>query len=197
MPELTDRFERALVYCVELHRGQKRKDTEIPYASHLLAVSGLVLEADGSEDQGIAALLHDVLEDQPDKTSAEDIADRFGDEVGRIVVACSDVHPDEISESGDKPPWRFRKERYLDHLEDADEDVLLVSCADKLHNARAILRDFRISGDELWDRFNADADEQLWYQRSLADVFSRRLDHWLATEFDRVVRELETEVAER
>lgn len=194
MTELTDRFERALVYCVELHRGQKRKDTDIPYVSHLMAVSGLVLEAGGSEDQAIAALLHDALEDQPDRTSTEDIADRFGDEAARIVVACSDVAPEEMSASGVKPPWRFRKERYLEHLEDAHEDILLISCADKLHNARAILRDFSICGDELWDRFNADADEQLWYQRSLADVFSRRLDHWLATELDRVVRELETQV---
>lgn len=189
MASLTERFDRALVYASVLHREQTRKDTEIPYVSHLLAVASLVLEAGGTEDQAVAALLHDALEDHPDKTSSEEIAERFGPEIARLVQACSDVTPDEMD--GDtKPPWEERKKRYLAHLEEADLDVLLVSCADKLHNARAILRDYGLFGDELWGRFTADAEGQLWYQRSLSEVFTRRLDSWLADEHARVVDQL-------
>lgn len=188
---LTNRFDDALVYASRLHRDQDRKGTEVPYVSHLLAVSALVLEAGGTEDLAIAALLHDAIEDHPDETSLDEVETRFGAAVARVVKGCSDVLPDELGADGQKPDWRWRKERYLNHLEAADGDVLLVSCADKLHNATAILRDHRRIGVQLWSRFNADAAEILWYQRSLADVFSRRLDSWLADELDRTVTELE------
>ncbi len=184
---LSGRFEDALVYAARVHSGQRRKGTDVPYVSHLLAVAGLVLEDGGSEDQAISALLHDALEDQPERTSPDEIAHRFGDEVARIVEECSDTvtHP--------KPPWRERKERYLEHLECADEAVLRVSCADKLHNARTILRDVRRHGDEVWRRFNAGREDQLWYYQSLAEVFTRRFPSPLSDELRRVVDDLEQE----
>lgn len=182
--QLSERFELALVYATRIHAGQRRKGTDIPYVSHLLAVSGMVLEDGGSEDQAVAALLHDAIEDQPDRTSLDEIARRFGPEVARIVEGCSDTvtHP--------KPPWRERKERYLRHLESADEAVLRVSCADKLHNVRSIAVDLRTHGKEVWTRFNAGKDEQLWYHRSLAEVFARRFPGRLSGELRRQVDEL-------
>lgn len=180
-PRLGERFTEALGYAAELHHDQVRKGSGTPYVSHLLAAASLVLEHGGSEDQAIAALLHDALEDQSDRTSAEELAKRYGPEVTRIVVACSDAT------SGDKPPWQERKERYLAHLEATDEAVLLVSCADKLHNARSILRDLRQDGPALWDRFTADVAGQRWYYGSLADVFARRLPGPLSDELRRTV----------
>ncbi len=183
-PELSDRFKDALVYAAQVHSGQTRKGGSVPYVSHLLAVCGLVLEHGGSEEEAIAALLHDAVEDQPKRTSLDDIAQRFGDEVARIVEGCSDTvtHP--------KPPWRKRKERYLRHLESADEAILRVSCADKLHNVRTMLTDLRRNGDEFWNRFNAGRKEQLWYYRSLAEVFTRRLPGALSSELQRGVDDL-------
>lgn len=188
-PRLGARFRDALVYASELHRDQTRKGNDVPYVAHLLAVAGLVLENGGTEDQAIAALLHDALEDQPGRTSQEEIATRFGDDVVRIVTGCSDTTPDEMRDG--KPPWLFRKQRYVDHLEIVTEDVLLVSCSDKLHNAQSILRDLRTLGAETWARFNAGRDDQLWYLRSLAEVFARRLPGSLADELTRTVAEIE------
>jgi (p)ppGpp synthase/HD superfamily hydrolase len=172
-----------------LHRDQTRKGNDVPYVSHLLAVAALVLEYGGTEDQAIAGLLHDALEDQPDRTSTTEIATRFGDDVARIVAGCSDTTPDEMRHG--RPPWLLRKQRYLDHLEIVTEDVLLVSCADKLHNAQSILRDLRTLGAGTWARFNAGRDDQLWYLRSLAAVFARRLPGSLADELARTVAEIE------
>lgn len=188
---LGPRFDDGLAYAAQVHRGQTRKGTDVPYLAHLLSVAALVLEHGGTEDQAIAALLHDALEDQAGRTSRQAIAHRFGEDVARIVVGCSDTLPDEHRDGG-KPPWRFRKERYLAHLETAPEDELLVSCADKLHNARTILSDVRAdAGMAYWARFNAGRDEQLWYQRVLADVFARRLPGPLSDELVRTVAALE------
>jgi (p)ppGpp synthase/HD superfamily hydrolase len=151
-----------------------------------MSVSAIVLEDGGSEDEAIAALLHDVIEDVPVEGTEEFIRERFGDYVAQIVRACSDAttHP--------KPPWRERKEGYLAHLETAPPEVLRVSLADKLHNARAILYDLRAVGDLLWARFTAaSAADQLWYYRSLAEIFSRRKPGPLADELQRVVAEIE------
>jgi len=167
--KLTVRYEHALVFAHNIHRGQWRKGTDIPYMAHLLAVSSLVLEAGGDEDQAIAGLLHDMLEDQGARTSFEEIQQLFGGEVARIVRACSDT------EELPKPPWRDRKAAYLQHLDDADPAVLRVSLADKLHNSRSILTDLRENGDELWERFNASREDQLWYYQGLAAVFAQRL----------------------
>lgn len=167
--KLTDRYPEAVAFAHSVHRGHLRKGTQIPYLSHLVSVSGLVLEAGGSEDEAIAGLLHDALEDQGPRTSFEEIRDRFGEEVARIVRACSDT------EQAPKPPWRERKETYLKHLEQADPAVLRVSLADKLHNARSIWTDLRTHGSQLWGRFNVGQEDQLWYYCSLASVFADRL----------------------
>jgi len=161
-----------------------RKGTEIPYISHLLSVAGIVLEFGGTEDEAIAALLHDAIEDK--KATTEEIDRAFGASVRRIVMECSDT--DEYP----KPPWRQRKERYIEHLREASNSALLVSAADKLHNARAILADYRQLGDRLWDRFNTDADT-LWYYRALVDTFRKtKAPAALIDELDRVVSELES-----
>jgi (p)ppGpp synthase/HD superfamily hydrolase len=167
--QLSTRYDGALVYTHQLHRDQERKGSGIPYVSHLIAVSSLVLEAGGDEDEAIAGLLHDSLEDQGDRTSYEEIASRFGDRVAMIVRACSDT------EVVPKPPWRSRKEAYIAHLESVDDGVLRVSRADKLHNARSILADLLTVGPAVWERFNQPRDQVLWYYRGLADTFARRL----------------------
>ena len=187
--ELTERFEDALVYANRLHALQRRKGTDIPYVSHLLAVASLVIEAGGTEEEAIAALLHDGPEDQGGLATLKEIRDRFGVPVGKIVAACSDTF-EKV-----KPAWKQRKQDYLNHLDDADDSVRLVSCADKLHNARAILADYRRHGETLWDRFNADREEILWYYGELARVFAERGPSQLATELELVVEQLRDEVA--
>lgn len=181
----SERFQQALGYTEQLHREQLRKGTEIPYFSHLMSVCALVMEHGGDEDQVIAALLHDAVEDQGGAPRLEEIRAKFGERVARIVDACTDacVEP--------KPPWRERKEDYIAGLQHHHADSLLVSCADKLHNARAILSDYRDLGEELWDRFNAGRDGVLWYYRSLADEFRRLMGGRLADELDRTVTQIE------
>src|SRR6476619_5394970 len=152
---LTDRFDRALLYATHVHGGQVRKATSIPYIAHLLAVAATVLEYGGDEDLTIAALLHDSVEDQGGSTRLEDIWNRFGDRVARIVEACSDSLAD-TGKGERKAHWQERKETYIAHLLKADEDILRVSLADKVHNARAILRDLRKPniGEKVWARFS-------------------------------------------
>ena len=186
---LTGRFEDALVYATQLHASQVRKGTDIPYVSHLLGVASLVIEAGGTEDEAIAALLHDGPEDQGGLGTLKEIRDRFGVPVGKIVAACSDTFEEK------KPAWQKRKQAYLDHLLDATPSVRLVSCADKLHNARAILTDYRRHGEELWQRFNAEREDILWYYGELARIFSARGPEQLAAELTSVVEQLRDEVA--
>ncbi len=186
-PLLSVRFQDALVYASRLHAAQVRKGTRIPYVSHLLGVASLVLEAGGDEDQAIAALLHDAIEDQPrgGKTTKE-IHRKFGSRVLEIVVACTDAtsHP--------KRPWMERKREYVARARTHSPEARLVSVADKLHNTRAILADYRQIGDRVWDRFSASRDEVLWYYRSLADVYSEAGDAaGLLGELKVVVEELE------
>ena len=181
---LGERFADAVRYASALHRDQARKQTRIPYLSHLLAAASLVLEQGGDEDEAIAALLHDALEDQWERTSEEQIRDRFGDKVARIVVACSD------STGGRKQDWKPRKRAHLDHLATQTPEVLRVSIADKLHNARSIVADLRVAGDVIWDRFTAGPQQQAWYYTALADIFRQHLESPLVTEFQVVVAEL-------
>lgn len=152
---LTDRFDRALLYATHVHGGQVRKGTSTPYVAHLLAVAATVLEYGGDEDLAIAALLHDSVEDQGGKARLEDVRNRFGERVARIVEACSDSLAD-TAKGERKAHWRERKEAYLAHLRNADDDILRVSLADKVHNARAILRDLRKPevGEKVWARFS-------------------------------------------
>jgi len=148
----------------------------------LLSVAGLVIEAGGTERQAIAALLHDAAEDQGGKETLVEIRERFGADVERIVAECSDTFEDP------KPPWRERKTSYIKHLKNASNDTILVSLGDKVDNARAILRDFRRSGSELWQRFSVkDPNDHLWYYRSLLDVYQHKTDSWLVDELRRTL----------
>lgn len=170
----------------EVHVDDLRKETAIPYLAHLMSVSALVLEHGGSEDQAIAALLHDAAEDHGGQPMIDEIRGRFGDSVADIVAACSDSL---LVDSANKRAWWPRKVSYLDHLADAPIDALLVSVADKLHNARSILADYRTLGDELWGRFNDDAGRTgtLWYYTRLVEIYRSRLG---GTEFTQLIDEL-------
>lgn len=185
LPPLAHRFDRALVYARRLHEKQFRKGTQIPYISHLLAVSALVVENGGDEDEAIAALLHDAVEDQGGSSTEAGIRKLFGARVAEIVLACSDT--DEVP----KPPWRARKEAYIRHLSDPalPDGALLVSLADKLHNARTILADER-EGHDVFSRFNAPKADQAWYYRELAKTFASLTDNPMAGELTRVVGQL-------
>ena len=181
------RFVKAVERACQWHDGQVRKGTEVPYVSHLLAVAGLVLEAGGDEELAIAAMLHDAVEDQPDEASPESIRDEFGDRIADVVVECSDR---EHGVEGTPDNWHERKEAYLRSLRTAPRDALLVSCADKLHNARSLLRDLIQEGERVWERFNEpDPAQQLWYYRALATVFAERIQKpvWLPQELERTV----------
>jgi (p)ppGpp synthase/HD superfamily hydrolase len=183
---LGERFERALVLACELHRDQVRKGSDgIPYIGHLLGVASIAIEDGGDEDEAIAALLHDAPEDQGGAPTLERIRSEFGERVAAIVEACTDTL------ETPKPPWRERKERYLAHLEEVPDDALRVSLADKVHNARAILYDYREVGEELWSRFRGGREESLWYYRELAEIFCRRRPGPLADELRRTVEDVE------
>ena len=181
---LTSRFESALGYAARLHANQLRKGTTIPYVAHLLGVCSIALAHGANEDEAVAALLHDAPEDQGGQVVLDEIRMRYGDAVAEIVAGCSDtlVIP--------KPPWRARKEAYIQHLEAATASVRLVSAADKLYNARAILSDYRVLGERLWDRFQG-GRQTIWYYRSLTNAFKRLGPKPLASELERVVAELE------
>ena len=181
---LSSRYEAALVMATQLHASQKRKGTSVPYVSHLLAVSSLVLEHGGNENQAIAALLHDAVEDQGGLSTLDKIRDGFGDVVADIVDHCTDAYEDP------KPEWRIRKEEFVASIAEKPLDAALVSCADKLHNARAILNDLRSLGDELWGRFTGGKEGTLWYYQSLADAFDDTLGNSLSAELKRTVTEI-------
>ena len=190
-PRLSTRFDEALTYASDLHRTQTRKGGDIPYVGHLLSVASLVIEGGGSEPQTIAGLLHDAVEDQGGAPVLAEIREKFGDDVATIVAECSDT--DVVP----KPPWQARKQAYIDHLGGADEATILVSLADKLDNSRAILRDFRDVGDQLWQRFSQhDPQEHLWYYRALHAIYREKNSTWLVDELDRVLGELENLVAD-
>jgi (p)ppGpp synthase/HD superfamily hydrolase len=184
-PKLGERFANAFELAFKLHRAQTRKGSGIPYVGHLLGVASIVIDNGGSEDEAIAALLHDSAEDQGGRETLRRIRERFGETVADIVEHCSD-HLDEPA-----PPWRERKEGYLARLEHAPAPALRVSLADKLHNVRTIVLDYRDLGEPLWDRFNAGREGVLWYYRSLAEVFARRCPGPLADELTESVADLE------
>ena len=188
---LSERYDQALLFASQLHRSQLRKTTQVPYLSHLLAVSSLVLEHGGDEDEAIAALLHDAVEDQGGLPTLDEIRRRFGERVADIVRGCSD------SFTQPKPPWSERKAAYLEHLRGAPPSVRLVAVADKLHNARSVLSDYLSIGEALWGRFNSGRDQQLWYYRALVDTFLAAGPGALARELERVVAELEQLVQRR
>jgi (p)ppGpp synthase/HD superfamily hydrolase len=185
LPPLNTRFEEALIFTARLHDGQKRKGKDLPYISHLLAVAALVFEASGDDDEVIAALLHDAVEDQGGIETLQEIRRRFGERVAMIVEGCSD------SFSTPKPPWLERKASYLLHLSSASTEVRRVSLADKLHNARTILSDLEEHGDATWSRFNGGRQGTLWYYQSLVEIFQESEAGFMLREFNRVVQEIQ------
>jgi (p)ppGpp synthase/HD superfamily hydrolase len=188
IPFLTWRFDAALQFASGLHHQQPRKGVPIPYIAHLMAVCSLVLEAGGDEDQAIAALLHDAVEDQGGLSTLATIRHMFGDRVANTVESCSDSTATDPTE---KVGWHERKDKYLEHLRSANADALLVSAADKLHNARAVLSDYRAVGDQLWSRFKAPKEDQLRYYGALVDVLGgTAAPKPLVKELRRVVDEL-------
>ncbi len=183
--KLGPRFIRAFLFASEMHAGQARKASTVPYISHLMGVTSLVLEAGGDEDLAIAALLHDVVEDCGGAPMLKEVRRRFGKRVANIVEGCTDT------DINPKPPWRARKENYLRHLRKADQDTRLVSAADKLHNVRSILTDYREAGELIWARFNGGRDGTLWYYRVLLDEFLRRKTNRITRELELAVNDLE------
>ena len=191
VPSLTKRFNLAFELASGLHHTQTRKGTPVPYIGHLMAVCSLVLDAGGDEDQAIAALLHDAVEDQGGLTTLATIRQLFGDRVADAVEACSDST---VSDPAQKPEWRHRKENYLAHLRNANADALIVGAADKLHNARTILTDYRQFGDALWSRFTVGKEQQLWYYGALVEALRRTpAPKVLVNELERVVNDLKAE----
>lgn len=182
---LSSRFTDAFAFAAELHATQVRKGTSVPYIAHLMAVASLALEHGATEDEAIAALLHDAIEDQGGAETREAIRSRFGNTVTAIVDGCTDA--DTIP----KPPWKARKQAYIDHLATASASVRLVSACDKLHNCRSILTDYRLHGDALWARFKGGKDGTLWYYRALVQTFQQFSVTPLIHELALVVSELE------
>ena len=158
---LTERFDQALVWASSLHREHARKGSGAPYVAHLLGVCALVLEAGGDEDQAIAALLHDAVEDQGGRPLLDEIRNRFGDRVAEIVDGCTDSY------ESPKPPWRERKESFVASIATAPAWTRLVVAADKLHNALTTLEDVRREGPAAWERLRG-RENALWYQRSIS-----------------------------
>ena len=183
--ELGERFGDALGYAARAHAGQRRANDGQPYVAHLLRVAGLVIQDGGSEDEAIAALLHDAVEDQGGLERLNDIRKRYGHPVADIVDECTDSYGDP------KPPWRARKEQYLAELEGSSPGALRVSMPDKLDNVNSLLRAYRIDGEELWARSNKGPDDVRWYYGTLATRFAELRPGPLADELSRTVAELE------
>ncbi len=171
VPTLSAKFNEALMYAGELHGRQRRKGSGIPFMAHLLGVAAIVMEDGGDEEEAIAALLHDAVEDHPRGGATErEILERFGPRVHRIVMGCTEPDPHAL-EQGKKGPWEERKKLYIAHLRDAaDPSVLRVATADKLYNARSIINDMRVVGEEVWSRFSVPREKTLWYYRSVTDA---------------------------
>lgn len=182
-PKLGPRLQRAFRYAAKMHEGQTRKQTAVPYLSHLMAVTSLVLEAGGDEEMAIAALLHDVVEDCGGMPRLREVQRLFGPRVAKIVEGCTDsfVNP--------KLEWAVRKGDYLKRLKHHDAETRLVSACDKLHNVRTVIADYRHQGESIWQRFNGGRDGTLWYYRALSEEFSRKKGN-------RITRELAIAVAE-
>lgn len=192
---LSPRFSEALAGAAELHCRQQRKGTTIPYTAHVMAVAAIAFEFGANEDEAIGALLHDAIEDAPSELGAAWVRAwirfRFGDTVLAIVEGCTDT------DEQPKPPWRQRKEAYVEHLAGASPSILLVSAADKLQNSSAILRDLRAIGPSVWDRFRQApeprAESVIGYYRGLVTAFASRGEHGrLIAELDATVAAIET-----
>jgi GTP pyrophosphokinase len=187
--ELGDRFVDALSYAARVHAGQLRASDGRPYVAHLLRVAGLVIQDGASEDEAIAALLHDAVEDQGGLERLNEIRRRYGGTVAQIVDECTDSY------GAPKPPWRARKERYLAELDQSSPGALRVSAADKLDNVRSVIRGYLMEGEELWAHSNKGPDDVRWYYDTLANRFVELLPGPLADELSRTVAELDRVIA--
>jgi len=183
--KLGPRFLRAFEFAAEKHKYQTRKASTIPYIAHLMGVASLVLESGGDEDLAIAALLHDVVEDCGGAPMLKEVRRRFGSRVAKVVNGCTDA------DTYPKPPWRERKENYIDRLREEDADTRLVSAADKLNNVRSILSDYREIGESVWSRFHGKREGTLWYYRTLRDEFLRDKPNRVTRDFALAVSKLE------
>ena len=187
--QITERLYQALQFTFKLHGRDARKASSVPYMAHLLAVCALTQQDGGDEDEAIAALLHDALEDKPDETSREEIGQLFGEKVLKIVELSTDT-PAEYR-GGVKPRWRERKEYYLAHIRTSNPELLRVTLADKVDNARAIYSDHQRLGEDLWKRFNAGREDQIWYYESAVDAFKTAGVHGpLLEELERLVSQI-------
>lgn len=169
MHNLTPKLYEALQLAFTLHGQDARKASPVPVMAHLLSVCALVQQDGGDEEEAIAALLHDALEDKPEEITPAEIAARFGERVLEIIIISTDTPED--YKGGAKPAWKLRKQAYLEHASQADPGYLRVTIADKIDNARAMLADHRRVGASLWDRFNAPKEEVLWYYRLSVDAY--------------------------
>jgi (p)ppGpp synthase/HD superfamily hydrolase len=186
MPEeLYDaRLDRALAFAANAFRTRTRKQTSVPYLSHLLAVTALVMENGGTPDHAIAAALHDYLEDIPGASLGE-LKELFGEDVARIVLALSDT-----TDADDKAPWRTRKDTYVARLRESDAAIKLVAACDKLHNARSIVLDQSRVGDAAFDRFTATKQDTLWYYRAVLDALRHGWSAPPLAELDHAIGEM-------
>ena len=184
-PKLSIRFEQALVYATQIHAKQIRKCSNIPYISHLLSVAALVLEDGGDEDEAIAALLHDAVEDMGGKETRTAILEKFGERVINIIDSCTESY------TQPKPPWRDRKLQYIEQMRHASPSVLRVSMADKLHNARSILTDWYREGDIIWQKLNGGKEGTLWFYHQLLEVYQKHTSNFLSKEIERIISQLE------
>ena len=187
----SSRFRRALDYAARIHGQQFRKKTGRPYIGHLLGVASIVIEYGGDEEMAIAALLHDVVEDQGGLPRLREIRKKFGDRVARIVDGCSDSYREP------KPPWLERKRAYVARVHAEPADTRLVSAADKLSNVRETIGDLRTQGAAVFERFAGKKEGTLWYYRALVEEFRQADSNPLVEELARAVRELESVAAGR
>ncbi len=185
MKDLSSQFTEALTFATELHAQQKRKTSGIPYIAHLLGVASLVLEYGGNEDEAIAALLHDAIEDQGGAETRVEIRGCFGENVTAIVDGCTESDLEHLL------PWRSRKEAYIDNITNASASVRLVAAADKIYNLRSLIKDYRLLGEQIWQYFHGGKDGTLWYYQALIKAFSQAEVTPIVEELIRVTRELE------
>lgn len=184
---LSKRFTEAFALAADLHRGQTRKGSEVPYLTHLMAVASLVGQFGGGEDQMIAALLHDAVEDQGGLETLATIRERFGETVADYVDGCTDSY------TSPKPPWFERKRAFVTASKSASKELRLIIAADKLHNVRTMLTDFREIGNDLWGRFTADRDETLWYYAEMVNALGENWQHPILRELALAVDALHSE----